>query len=345
MKVFPYIKAVSQISIQEPLTDVWMESPHWYDANFVKSIDPDFKPFVPAAQGRRMGKLLKRALTTSLSVIRESGIACPDAIMMGTGLGCIESTERFLESLCRDGEQLLKPTHFMQSTHNTVASLIGIQTGNTGYNITYSHKGISVDCALHDALVQFKLGMIGSALVGGNDEVSPSYFTLLKKIGFVGQDSEVCGEASVAMMLSNEQENALCQVKGVKVLYRPDVCRLQSALSQMLSEADTSLGGIDAVMTGISGNRLNDKYYYDLLPELLPGVPVLHYKHIFGESYSASGLGVYATVRCLQHGFIPQSLVLEQPTCSVPAPNRILLLNIADGKDYSFILLEKICGK
>ena len=98
-------------------------------------------------------------------------------------------------------------------------------------------------------------------------------------------------------------------------------------------------------MTGISGNRFNDKYYYDLLPELLPGVPVLHYKHIFGESYSASGLGVYATVRCLQHGFIPQSLVLEQPTCSVPAPNRILLLNIADGKDYSFILLEKICGK
>ncbi|EKC77379.1 hypothetical protein LEA_04207, partial [human gut metagenome] len=36
----------------------------------------------------------------------------------------MENTERILEPLCRDGEQMLSPTHFMQSTHNTIAALL-----------------------------------------------------------------------------------------------------------------------------------------------------------------------------------------------------------------------------
>ena len=346
LRVTPYIKAISQISIQEPLTDVWMSNPHYYSEKYARSVNPNFKEFMSLAESRRMGKLLKRALVTSLDVINRSGIPHPDAIIMGTGLGCVESTEHFLEALCRDGEHLLKPTHFMQSTHNTIASLIGIHTDTHGYNCTYSHRGISFDCALKDAFTQFRLGNIGSALVGSNDEVSPSYYVLLKKIGLVGQDEEICGEASMAAMLSDCSEGALCRLAGVRILYRPSMKNLRNELEHMLDEAGTTYVGIDAIVTGISGNKANDNFYLQILQDVPESVPVLWYKHIFGENYSASGIGFYVAVKCLQFGIIPQSLFYHTSQVGEgTVPRKILILNISEGKNYSLILLEGTCGK
>ena len=45
------------------------------------------------------------------------------------------------------GENCLKPSLFMQSTHNTIGSLIGIVLKCHGYNNTYSHEGISFESA------------------------------------------------------------------------------------------------------------------------------------------------------------------------------------------------------
>ena len=141
------IKVVSakQISIQKPLSEDWMESPEVYNDSYIQAIDPDFKQFISAGDARRMGKLLKRALATSLSALREGGIENPDAIITGTGFGSVENTELFLDAMVREGEQMLKPTQFMQSTHNTASSLIGIHTHSHGYNSTYTQTGLSFD--------------------------------------------------------------------------------------------------------------------------------------------------------------------------------------------------------
>ncbi|MDR3118553.1 MAG: beta-ketoacyl synthase chain length factor [Mediterranea sp.] len=340
-----YIQAMAQISIQNPLTDEWIHRPVVHNTSYVRSIDPNFRDFLSSAESRRMGKLLKRALVTSLEVIRKSGIECPDAIITGTGLGCIENTEFFLDALCRNGEQLLKPTHFMQSTHNTISSLIGIHTKTYGYNITYAHKGVSFDSALQDAWTQFQLELIDSALIGGHDEMTPSYFTLLKKAKFVGQDREVCGETAVSVMLGSDKTKGLCLLSGFKLMYKPEMERLKRELSHMLDGAGISLDEIDAVMTGISGNELNDSYYQDVLPKLFGDIPILHYKHVFGESYTAPGLGFYAAACCLLYGKIPAFLYMDQSKAATSRPNYILLFNLFEGKSCSLILLEDICGK
>ena len=340
-----FIRDTAQISIQQPLCEAWMEDPIRYAEPYARSIDPDFKPFFSPLEGRRMGKILKRALATSLSVVRRAGGAVPDAIITGTGLGCIENTELFLTAMCREGESLLKPTHFMQSTHNTISSLLAINLKCHGYNVTYAHKGISFDSALFDAWLQFRLGQIGSALVGGHDEMTPSYFTLLQRIGYVGgATQDVCGETSVAVLLQAAEEpaDALCELVGMTLLYEPSAERLQAALAKLLDDAGLAPDGIDAVMTGINGNPDNDAWYASMLPLCAPGLPALHYKHLFGESYAASGFALYAAAHCLHRGFVPEFLHCGSTPLPAHTPRNLLLINQSDGKTASLILLRAL---
>ena len=132
-----------------------------------------------------MGKLMKASLLSSLKALRQAGIDCPDAIITGTSLGCWENTEALLTQIEEEGEVMLSPTNFMQSTHNTIGSLIAIQLGCHGYNATYSHKGNSFQSALQDAWMQISLGDIDTALVGWFDEDFPPVGSSDKAISVV----------------------------------------------------------------------------------------------------------------------------------------------------------------
>lgn len=130
----------------------------------------DSKDIISPRESRRMGKLLKAATLTSCRALAEAGIDCPDAIITATSLGMIENSELFLEDMCENGESLLKPTLFMQSTHNTIGSSIAIRLGCHGYNVTYSHGEDSWEWALRDARRLIQSGKAESVLVGCHDE-------------------------------------------------------------------------------------------------------------------------------------------------------------------------------
>ena len=98
--------------------------------------EPDYRSLFSVMEARRMGRLLKRAVWTSAEALKEAGIAVPDAVVIGTDFGCIENSESFLKALKGLEDAPLRPTHFMQSTHNTIASLIAIRLGCHGYNAT-----------------------------------------------------------------------------------------------------------------------------------------------------------------------------------------------------------------
>ena len=329
------ILSAGQISIQNPLCEEWMENPLTYTEDYVRAVDPDFKQFISAGDARRMGKLLKRALATSLSALQEGGIEDPDAIITGTGFGSIENTELFLDALVREGEQLLKPTQFMQSTHNTASSLIGIHTKCHGYNSTYSQKGFSFDSALYDAWMQFRIGRIRSALVGSHDEMSPVFSGFVRKAGHV-KEGEICSEAAVSVLLAESGNNAYCNLESVKLLDTPS----EDTLSKVL--ADMTAGGIDAVMTGMSGNKENDSWY-GFLDAMLPGVPQLRYKPLFGVNFSSSATGFYAAACCLKKGSAPA--VLSASGKAVDCSKGILVVNVVEGRHYSFSILKPVCGR
>lgn len=135
--------------------------------------DPDFREVITPLEARRMGRLLKRALWCSVKALGQAGVEMPDAIITATDYGCMENSEAFLEGVLQPDQAPMRPVHFMQSTHNTIGSLIAIRLGCHGYNATYSHTGISLQSALNDAMMQLQLGEIETALVGWYDERTP----------------------------------------------------------------------------------------------------------------------------------------------------------------------------
>ena len=346
-----YILSAKQISLQQPLSEDWMQEPVIYETPFARSIDPNFKNYISPIEARRMGKILKRAVATSKEVLNASGLDTVDAIITGTGYGCIENTEFFLDALSTEGEQLLKPTYFMQSTHNTISSLVAIQTKNHGYNVTYSHKGISFDSALQDAWLQFRLGKIESALVGGHDELTETFYHILKKGGMMGKDDERCGEATVSVVLasanhykevrrSHPEMKPLCKLSGFEMLHQPSMNALRDVVAKMLQSAGKSLTDVDYILTGISGDQGNDAAYIQEAKTLFGDKPLLKYKHLFGESFTASGLGLYVAAQCLKVGRVPASLFVDSKEVSDRQPKCILLYNRSDGKNCSLTLLE-----
>lgn len=323
-----YIQAAEQISIQNPLSEEWMDNPIVYHEPFVKAVNPAFREYISPNEARRMGNLMKRALVTSLKVLKETGIDHPDAIITGTSIGSLDYTEKLLDTLVENGEESLSPIYFMQSTHNTVSSAISIYTATHSYNTTYSHGGVSFELALKDAWMQLYLGQISNALVGGHDEMVESYFELLKKTGYVGVEGMVpCGECAMSMMLNKQASSEnLCELAGVSVFRTKSLANIRKQLALLAEKAGINLEEIQTVMTGVNGNPLNDSLYQPLLDELFSNAKHLSYKQLFGENYTASALGLYAAAHLVKKQGIPV----------------MLFVNCTTNRDCSLIILKGI---
>lgn len=208
--------------------------------------EADVRKYVTPGEARRMCRILKRAVYTSFEALRQSGIECPDAIITGTSMGCMENSEKFLTDICRNGELLLKPTLFMQSTHNTIASMTGILLKCHGYNMTYSQGGVSFTSALLDAWLQIRAGEISNALVGCHDELTDA----IRKIRHAAHPEIAPAdfrEASAAFMLASRPlGDKPIEVEKVIILHRPSPRRLEEAIRALSSEGAPLSGCAEA---------------------------------------------------------------------------------------------------
>jgi len=351
-KVQPcYIQSAAHISIQQPIHDEWFLNPIMPEKAYNESIEPDYTKYLAPMVARRMGRLLKRSVVTAVEALGQH--ETPDAIITGTGLGCIANTEKFLSAMIDNDEEFLQPTYFMQSTHNTISSQDAQHLKCHGYNCTYSHRGTSFDSSLLDAFLQMQAGCIHSALVGGHDEMTPDYFNMLGKIGYwktgdispdtlrkADSQGSLSGSCSLNMLLTDQaNEDTLCKISGMEMLYEPSLSDLQAAANRLLQQAGISIHDLDAVVAGLSGDHDNDTVYQNFLLNSCPETPVIWYKHIFGESFCASAFGVYVGAECLHKKLIPSHLLYSTKE-EIPNPKYILVHNHFQGKDHSLILLS-----
>lgn len=158
----------------------------------------DIRKYVKPLEVRRMGKIMKSSLLSSLEALQRAGIEVPDSIITGTAYGCLENSEHLMEQIKEEGEGMLKPTFFMQSTHNTIGSNIAIKTHCHGYNVTYTQESHSLEWAIRDAELLLRSGKVKNVLVGCHDESTSLFNTLLEKVG----EKPLPSVHSVAMVLS-----------------------------------------------------------------------------------------------------------------------------------------------
>ena len=327
-----FLSSIFQISCQEPLSDAWFDAPIIHKEKFVKSKEADTKEFLASTEARRMSKILKRAICTSLSALKKGKVDNPDAIITGTGMGCMENSEKFLIDMSKFGESCLKPTLFMQSTHNTISSQIAITLNCNGYNNTYSHKGISFESALLDAYIQIQGGLITNALVGAHDEMTPLMFQITSQIhpeyGFVS-------ETSVSALLTNEiTETTICEISEVKLLHRPEIEDLKSFFTD---------DNKTVYLLGLNGNIINDKPY-DKLLESVPFKPQIGiYKNIFGDNFSSSALAFYVSSKLIEKQALPPYLNLTNGNeLAKTEIKTVVIINHSDDTTWSVVKLSKI---
>lgn len=178
----------SLIISREPCCQDAAKTQYEWEIAAEQSVGPEddlsaLREFVPPMELRRMGRLMKAAQLSALRALAQAGLERPDAIITATSRGMLELSQQFLADIYNNGEELLKPTLFMQSTHNTLGSAIAIRTKCHGYNTTYSQGDQSEQWAMEDAKRLIITGKAETVLVGSYDECTPVMAEFARRAG------------------------------------------------------------------------------------------------------------------------------------------------------------------
>jgi hypothetical protein len=298
----------------------------------LRCIEPDYRQLISPVHLRRMSRILKLGLGAANICLNKAGNITPDAILVGTGLACINELEMFMQSMLDNDGQDLSPIPFINSSHNTVAAQISRLRQNHSYNNTYCHRGSSFESALNDALMLINGQEAAQVLVGGIDEFSMHYYTLINRI----HEKCITGEGATFFLLSSQaNETTIAKLTAVKTFYQPS----GDVIQPFLSENHLSIHDIDAVFVGVNGNEKDDSLYDGLLNTLSPDTQVAAYKHLCGEYMTNGGFALSLAAQALHDGRLSASCLIRQG--AQRPPEKILIFNHYLRQNYSLMLLEK----
>ncbi|MBZ9729630.1 beta-ketoacyl synthase chain length factor [Salegentibacter sp. JZCK2] len=349
-----YINGIGSISAQPGDVISW-EAARLYHENIFPAISPNYKEFIKPMALRRMSQAIKMGITSAKIALNEAEIEIPEAIITGTGEGCKQDTEKFLENLLDQDEKLLTPTSFIQSTHNTIGGQIALNLGCKNYNVTYTQNSVSLETAFLDAQMQFSENPeINSVLVGGVDEISEKITSFrkldgqlkpdpIKNTDLLKEDSTgtITSEGAHFFALSKEKkQNTYAEFQSVFMKNSIQPEKINDEIEAFLKINKLDLAAVDTVILGINGDNRYDHYYKNPQEKLFKNTTQLAYKHLIGDFDTASGYAVYLAANILKSGEIPEILKLNKLECSVP--KTILIYNQYLGRDHSLILLSAV---
>ncbi|WP_292010149.1 beta-ketoacyl synthase N-terminal-like domain-containing protein [Chryseobacterium sp.] len=349
-----YINSAYSISAQDTLhDDIFQHLEPESSVQLLKVIEPNYKETIPPAMIRRMSKTVKMSSVASHYALKEAGIEKPDAIIVGTGMGCSQDSEKFLKNVIENNEEFLTPTYFIQSTHNTVAGQIALGLQCHAYNFTYVNTSSSLEFSFLDAKLQIMDGEAENILVGSTDEQTDRTMELYMLNNTIKRttdlptdylhsttDGVIWGEGSSFFVLGKSKaENSYARLTDIKISNTLAKEKISLFIEDFLDKNSLGFKDIDAVILGFSGDQNSDAYYHSAAA-LFPDSALLYYKHLSGEFNTASGFSTFMACHILKQQQIPEVMMIN----SVKKENikNILLYNHLLGQDHSLILLEKV---
>ena len=330
-----YIHSIASISAQNTFEKTsFLKDINTHTTNIVNVVKPNYREFIAPAASRRMATGVKMGVTAAKTALKNAEIENPDAIIVGTGVGCIEDSEKFLNSIITNDEEYLTPTSFIQSTHNTVGAQIALGLQCKSYNMTYVHGASSFESALVDTQLLLNEEENTSVLVGGIDELGKEF--IQEYAAVLNTQTVPFGEGAHFFILSNKKENSFASLKAVDCFQTIKAENIIKKATAFLQENNLSENDIDVLVLGNNGDEF-DTYYHQLQNSLFQNSIQLHYKHLCGEFYTASAFGFWVASKIIKEQNIPVILRLNQLQKS--AYKTILLYNQFRGVDHSFTLL------
>lgn len=300
---------------------------------------PNFKDYITPTALRRMATGVKMGVTAASEALEKANLKQPDAIVTGTGMGCIEDTEKFLNSIIANDEEFLTPTSFIQSTHNTIGAQIALGLKCKAYNNTYVQAASSFESALLDAQLLLQQEEAEHILVGSVDELGKeiiNYVRLMEDADAIGIQVPLSEGASFFVVSSEPRENTVTIV-DLEICNSASEKIIKEKLMQFLKRNAIELSDVDTLLLGRNGDVFDS--YYNVVASLFDDTSELHYKHLSGEFYTASSFGLWVANDILKRQIIPESLIYKGHLKT--EINTILLYNQFKGRDHSFILLKR----
>ncbi|MCW3806051.1 beta-ketoacyl synthase chain length factor [Plebeiibacterium marinum] len=321
-----YIKSSDAISAQLSFEKGLPEYFESGEESFYNCVKPEYKKYISPKLLRRMSPIIRNGVACSLSVLKQAGIEQPDAIVVGTALGCLRDTTSFLTQLIEEKEELPNPTHFIQSTHNTIAGQIALLLKCHNYNFTFSQMHNSFETALLDAQMLILDGKASNVLVGGVDEMSETTYDLIK--GLDCYKGTKPGEGAGFFVLSREE--SVVKFEGVRII-NSDKVDFEKELKDMGLELDE----VDLV---IGGNNQEDEAGYMDFCSVIGNKPYLWYKPFVGEYGTASSFAMWMACKVIEEQKVPECWMKNR--IASEKYNKVLIYNKV-GNEHSLMLMTK----
>jgi 3-oxoacyl-[acyl-carrier-protein] synthase II len=313
-------------------------------------------------RARRLGRAQKLALSATCQALGKSAVPDGDlqdaGVCVGTGLGELGETVLFLENMVRLKEKEPKPTRFINSVHNSLASQIAINFNFGGENHTITHGAVSFELALWQATALLKTGRARYVLACGADELHPygayagTKFGLARSPCGVSGTHEVTpvvpysalpGEGAAAFLLGRRSKSRHSEkpppcIRGVcvrplasKAANKIDPHQEATFIEDLLLTWGLGPGDIDFVLLGAGAAPRIDRLYGPIISGLShrAGKEIAQgaYKHLCGDFCTAPALGFAFAVEMIQNGKVSSDFIISGPTPD-GAPRRVLLYHL-----------------
>lgn len=349
-----YIRSTGNISPQktfgqQPLVDAPVE----YTGNRLACIEPDYKAFIDPKQIRRMSRIIRMGVAAAMECLQEAGVKLPDAIVTGTAYGCLEDTNSFLSKMVEFNEELLTPTAFIQSTHNTIGAQIGLMLQCNNYNNAFVHRGFSFESALLDGMMLLKEKEATNVLVGAVDEITNTSHTILNRLGLYKQGAvsnldiyktkskgTIAGEGSAFFLLSNvPSATDYAKLDGLHTFYKPaGITEIETEITSFLERQSVDIDDINLIITGKNGDAGADEIYEQLSGSTFKDKESLNFKWLCGEYPTASSFAMWLAATIIKKEEVPA--VLNYNSSAGKKIKTVLVYNHYMGIHHSLTLLS-----
>ena len=288
-----YINSVGVISgAGNNMSGSFLQAQPAYNATTIPAAEPDYKEYIPVMQLRRMSKAVRMGVVAAKTAMQHAGAEKPDAISVGTAYGCLQDTETFLGKMIEQDEQMLTPTAFIQSTHNTVSGQIALLAGCNGHNLTFVQRGHSFEQALINTMLYLDEHPGELMLVGGIDELTPTGTQVLQRSGLYTKqelsyndmltcdnDAAIGGEGAVFFSVTQQPlSGRYLKIEALEI-FKAD----EAVAFQKIKAFANNNGSCDVFISGMNGERRNRAFYQKVKDEIFNAVPHAMFKHLCGE--------------------------------------------------------------
>lgn len=275
-------------------------------------------------------------------------------VVMGTGLGALDTTLEFTVQYIEAGLGAGSPALFPYTVMNTAGALVAMEFGLTGPNITLNHRDLSLAEAVATGCDLLRRGQLDAVLAGGGDELGAWLLHAYAELGVLPQNGKMCpydrhrqgfchGEGAVLFLLERADTAA---ARGAKVLarisgigrssddrprigwQRPNQDLAAAAhhaahsVTKSLAQAELEPAHIDFISGSGNGTVLDALETLALrqsLGKAAEQVPIASVLGQTGEWMTSAGVRIVAALYALSQQALPGTCCLEpDPAAALP---------------------------